>query len=424
MDLLIRNIHQLIQILEPENDGKTNNYCVAGDRMKHLDIIENAWLSIDDGLISDYGFMDTCPAERAQVIDASGKIVMPAFCDSHTHLVYAGSREQEFVDRIRGLSYEEIALRGGGIINSALKLRQTSEDELYQEALVRVREIIGQGTGAVEIKSGYGLDTLSEIKMLRVIRRLKESTPLTIRSTFLGAHAVPPEYAGNREGYVDLIIDDMLPKIAAEGLADFADVFCDRGFFSPADTARILEAAGKFGMRAKIHANELDFSGGIQTGVKFNALSVDHLEYTGGEEILTLLGSLTMPTLLPGAAFFLGLIRPPARTMIDSGLPVALSSDFNPGSSPTGNMMLMVALGCICLKMLPEEAIHAATINSACAMGVEDILGSITRGKKANLIITRPVPGYSFLPYAFGSNLIDSVILNGQIIDNKLKNHE
>jgi imidazolonepropionase len=344
---------------------------------------------------------------------------MPAFCDSHTHLVFAGSREQEFVDRIRGLSYEEIAQRGGGINNSAVRLRKASEDELYQETLVRVNEIISQGTGAVEIKSGYGLDTESELKMLRVIRRLKESTPLTIRSTFLGAHAVPPEFSNNQDGYVDLIINDMLPGVVAENLADFVDVFCDRGFFTIENTARILKAAAGYGLRPKIHANELDFSGGIQTGVKFNALSVDHLEYTGEEEILALVGSRTMPTLLPGAAFFLGLIRPPARKMIESGLPVALATDFNPGSSPTGNMMLILALGCICLKMLPEEVIHAATINSAYAMGVESQLGSITIGKKANLIITRPIPWYGYLPYAFGSNLIDAVILNGQIIDNK-----
>jgi imidazolonepropionase len=341
---------------------------------------------------------------------------MPSFCDSHTHLVYSGSREQEFVDRIRGLSYAEIARRGGGINNSALRLRNATEDELYHEALIRVQEIMAQGTGAVEIKSGYGLDTDSELKMLRVIRRLRETTPLTIRSTFLGAHAVPPEYANNQDGYVDLIVDEMLPKVAASGLADYVDVFCDHGFFTVDNTSRILEAAGIYGLRPKIHANELDFSGGIQTGIKYNALSVDHLEYTGQDEINALLGSNTMPTLLPGAALFLGMIWPPARTMIDAGLPVALSSDFNPGSSPTGNMMLIMALGCISMKMLPEEAIHAATINSAYAMGIEHQLGSITRGKKANLIITRTIPGYAYLPYAFGSDLIEQVILNGQII--------
>jgi len=413
MDLLIKNIKQLIQVMEP------GNAWVAGKQMSHLNLIENAYLGVKDGLIADYGTMDSCRVRSESEIDAGGKIVMPAFCDSHTHLVYAGSREQEFVDRIRGLSYEEIAKRGGGINNSAMRLRKVSENELYQEALVRANEIISQGTGAVEIKSGYGLDTESELKMLRVIRRLKETTPLTIRSTFLGAHAVPPEFALNQDGYVDLIISDMLPEIAAGGLADFVDVFCDRGFFTVDNTARILEAAAGFGLRPKIHANELDFSGGIQAGIKFNALSVDHLEHTGEEEIRVLLGSRTMPTLLPGAALFLGLIWPPARTMIEAGLPIALASDFNPGSSPTGNMMLILSLGCMCLKMLPEEAIHATTINSAYAMGVESHLGSITTGKKANLIITRPVPGYSYLPYAFGSNLIDAVILNGQIIENK-----
>ncbi len=413
MNLLIKNIRQLIQILEPGNGW------VAGNKMSHLNLIENAYLAVKDGLIAGYGPMDSCRVRSESEIDASGKIVMPAFCDSHTHLVFAGSREQEFVDRIRGLSYEEIAQRGGGINNSAIRLRKASEDELYQEALVRVGEIISQGTGAVEIKSGYGLDTESELKMLRVIRRLKETTPLTIRSTFLGAHAVPPEFANNQDGYVDLIINDMLPGVVAENLADFIDVFCDRGFFTIENTARILKAAAGYGLRPKIHANELDFSGGIQTGVKFNALSVDHLEYTGEEEILALLGSRTMPTLLPGAALFLGLIWPPARKMIESGLPVALATDFNPGSSPTGNMMLILALGCICLKMLPEEVIHAATINPAYAMGVESQLSSSTAGKKANLIITRPIPGYGYLPYAFGSNLIDAVILNGQIIDNK-----
>jgi imidazolonepropionase len=413
MDLIIKNIKQLIQILEP------GTAWVAGRDMSHLNVIDNAWLGIKDGLIAGYGPMDSCNTNSESQIDAKGSVVMPSFCDSHTHLVYAGSREQEFVDRIRGLSYEEIAQRGGGINNSALRLRQVSEIDLYNEALIRVNEIISQGTGAVEIKSGYGLDTESELKMLRVIRRLKETTPLTIRSTFLGAHAVPPEFADNQDGYVDLIITEMLPKAVSEGLADFVDVFCDRGFFTVENTARILDAAAAYGLRPKIHANELACSGGIQTGVKYNALSVDHLEHTGDDEIRILLNSRTMPTLLPGAQLFLGLISPPSRKMISAGLPLALASDFNPGSSPTGNMMLIMALACIHLKMLPEEAIHASTINSAYAMGLESQLGSITTGKKANLIITRPIPGYSYLPYAFGSNLIDTVILNGHIIENK-----
>jgi len=413
MDLFIKNIRQLIQVMEPGTG------CVAGRQMSHLDIVENAWLLVKDGFIADYGRMDSCTISSPHEIDAAGKVVMPSFCDSHTHLVYSGSREQEFVDRISGLSYAEIAQKGGGINNSAIRLRKASEDELYKEALARANEIIAQGTGAVEIKSGYGLDTESELKMLRVIRRLKETTPLTIRSTFLGAHAVPIEYTNNQNGYVDLIINDMLPKVASENLADFIDVFCDKGFFTVENTERLLEAASRYGLRPKIHANEMDFSGGIQVGVKYGALSVDHLEYTGEAEISALLGSSTIPTLLPGAALFLNMITPPARQMIEAGLPVALASDFNPGSSPTGNMMLILALGCINLRMLPEEAIHAVTINSACAMGVEREMGSITRGKKANLIITKQVPGYSFLPYAFGSNLIDTIILNGQIIENK-----
>ncbi|MFA6126111.1 MAG: imidazolonepropionase [Bacteroidales bacterium] len=413
MRLTIKNIRQLIQILEP---GVKR---VAGHDMSRLNVLENAWLAVEDGLISDFGPMNSFTAESGSVIDATGRVVMPSFCDSHTHLVYACSREQEFVDRLRGLSYEEIARRGGGINNSASKLRKASEDDLYQEALSRINEIISQGTGAVEIKSGYGLDTQSELKMLRVIRRLKETSPITIRSTFLGAHAVPLEFLGNQDGYVDLIINDMMPKIARSGLADFVDVFCDRGFFTTDNTQRILEAAAVYGWRPKIHANEMDFSGGIETGVRFNALSVDHLEYTGEDQIRVLLGSTTMPTLLPGAALFLGLIWPPARKMIESGLPVALASDFNPGSSPMGNMMQIISLGCMCLKMLPEEVIHAGTINSAYAMGVENELGSITPGKKANLIITKPVPGYSFLPYAFGSDHIEQVILNGQIVETK-----
>jgi len=411
MDLAIKNIMQLVQIQEP------GPRWVAGADMKLLNYIGNAWIGIKDGLINDYGPMATYQFQSKIEIDAEGSIVMPAFCDSHTHLVYSGSREQEFVDRISGLSYEEISRRGGGIINSAKKLRKSTEGELYDEAMSRVWEIISQGTGAVEIKSGYGLDVESELKMLRVIRRIKETTPLTIKSTFLGAHAIPPEYLNDQDGYVNLIVDKMLPKVAQEGLADFVDVFCDKGFFTIENTNRILEAAVGVGLRPKIHANELANSGGIQTGVKHNALSVDHLEHTGIDEINSLLGSNTMPTLLPGAALFLGLIWPPARKMIDSGLPVAIASDFHPGSSPTGNMMLMMALGCISLKMIPEEVIHAATINSAYAMGVEKELGSITKGKKANLIISKPVPGYSFLPYAYGSNLIDKVILNGRVIE-------
>ncbi len=383
--------------------------------MKKLPLLEHAWLLSDGDRIAAFGRMDVMPEIPAgtEVLDASGRIVMPAFCDSHTHLVYAGSREKEYRDKVMGLSYEEIARRGGGILNSARLLHNTSEEELYEQSLVRVEEIMRQGTGAVEIKSGYGLNTEDELKMLRVIRRLKETTPLTIRATFLGAHAFPAEYKKDRDAYVDLVISEMIPRVAGEELADFIDVFCDRGFFTPRQTDRILMAGLKYGLKPKIHANELDFSGGVQVGVKYGALSVDHLEFVGEEEIALLRGSETIPTVLPGASFFLGLNDAPARRMIDAGLPVALASDFNPGSSPTGNMQLMMSLGMIRLRMLPEEVINAATINGACAMGVEEELGSITVGKKANLIITRPVPGYEFLPYAYGSDKVERVILNG-----------
>jgi imidazolonepropionase len=343
--------------------------------------------------------------------------VFPSFCDSHTHIVYAGSREQEFTDKIRGLSYEDIATRGGGILNSAKRLHKTSEDELLRQSMVRVSEIIGLGTGAVEIKSGYGLSVSDELKMLRVIRRIKDTSPVEVKATFLGAHAVPEEYRDNRERYVDIVVSEMIPAVASEQLADYIDVFCDRGFFTVEETERILNAGMKYGLQAKIHANELDFSGGVQTGVKNDALSVDHLERSGDEEIEALKGTGTMPTLLPGSAFFLGLPDPPARNMIDSGLPVALASDYNPGSSPSGNMKLVMSLACIRLKMLPEEAINAVTINSAYAMGLSATHGSIARGKAANMFITKEIPSYEFLPYAFGSNLIEKVILKGKIIN-------
>ena len=408
--LLIRNIKQLLMSGYEEKDH------VAGEEMARLKMLEHAWLLLQEGKIVSFGTMEEIPSvpQEAEVIDASGRIVMPAFCDSHTHLVYAGSREKEYRDKVMGLSYEEIARRGGGILNSARLLHETSEEDLYEQALPRLEEIISQGTGAVEIKSGYGLNTEDELKMLRVIRRLKGSSPLTIRATFLGAHAFPAEYRDNRDAYVDLIISEMIPQVAGEELADFIDVFCDRGFFTPAQTERILMAGVKYGLKPKIHANELDYSGGVQVGVKYGALSVDHLEFTGEEEIAVLKDSETMPTLLPGAAFFLGLTDPPARKMIDAGLPLALASDFNPGSSPTGNMQLMMALGMIRLRMLPEEVIHAATLNGAYAMGLAEELGSITPGKKANIIITKPVPGYEYLPYAYGSNHIERMILNGK----------
>ncbi len=406
---LIKNIKKLVQT---EQEARK---WVAGSDMSKLNNIDNAYLIIKDDLIFDFGKMEDMPnLNFDNVIDAKGKMVFPSFCDSHTHLVYAGSREIEYSDKIKGLSYEEIAKRGGGILNSAKLLANTSEDELYKQSVKRVDEIISQGTGAVEIKSGYGLSTESEIKMLRVIRRIKESRDITVKATFLGAHAVPSEYKGNQNAYVDTIINEMLPLIATEDLADYIDVFCDKGFFTVENTERILMAGLKYGLLPKIHANELDFSGGIQVGVKYHALSVDHLEYTGDEEIEILLNSDTMPTLLPGAAFFLGMKNPPARKMIDAGLPLAIASDFNPGSSPSGNMKLMMSFGTVNLKLLPEEVINATTINTAYAMGLQETHGSISKGKVANFFITKEIPSIEFMPYAYGSNLIDSVYLKGK----------
>jgi len=414
MSLIIYNTGMLVQTRE-ESVAFT-----AGKDMAVLPVIENGWLLIEDGIIAGFGPPETIPAFSSVIpgLDAGGGYVFPAFCDPHTHLVYAGSREKEYTDKIRGLSYEEIAKRGGGILNSAKLLHETSEDELFRQSMERVREVISFGTGAVEIKSGYGLTTEDELKMLRVIRRIREESPVTVRSTFLGAHAVPAGYRDDRRGYVNLIVEEMIPAVAAVRLADYIDVFCDRGFFTPEETARILEAGARHGMRPKIHANELDFSGGIQTGVEHGALSVDHLEFTGDDEIAALLGSGTMPTLLPGAAFFLGMTNPPARKMIDAGLPLAMASDYNPGSSPSGNMKLVVSLGCIRLRLLPEEAINAVTVNAAYAMGLSETHGSITVGKKANLFITKKIPSYEFLPYAYGSNLVETVILNGEVVSN------
>lgn len=416
MKILIINIKELVGV-----DHGLQPY-VSGARMGKLNTIKNAFLFISKGTILEFGSMEHLfipedwKRKGIKIIDATGKLVFPSFCDSHTHLVYAGSREIEYVDKIKGLSYEEIAKRGGGILNSAKRLHEASETELIGQALERLEEITWFGTGAVEIKSGYGLNTDDELKMLRVIRDLKALSPLTIKSTFLGAHAVPADFRGRQQEYVDLVINEMIPQVAAEELADYIDVFCDKGFFTVEDTERILMAGIKYGLKPKIHANELDFSGGIQTGVKYGALSVDHLEFTGDAEINALLGSDTMPTVLPGAAFFLNMIHAPVRKMIDSGLPVALASDFNPGSSPSGNMQLILSMGCITFRMTPEEAINATTINSAYAMGVNDELGSIAIGKKANLFITKEIPGIEYMPYAFGSNKVDAVILNGKIL--------
>jgi len=416
MKILIINIKELVGIDE------SNRAYVSGADMGKLQTIKNAFLFIDKGLILEYGSMEHLfipedwKKKGIKVIDASGKLVFPCFCDSHTHLVYAGSREIEYVDKIKGLSYEEIAKRGGGILNSAQRLHDASETELLGDALERLEEITWLGTGAVEIKSGYGLNVEDELKMLRVIRELKNFSPLTIKATFLGAHAIPLEYKGKQHEYVDIIINEMIPRVAAEELADYIDVFCDKGFFTVEDTERILMAGMKYGLKPKIHANELDYSGGIQVGVKYGALSVDHLEFTGDSEIKALLGSETMPTILPGAAFFLNMVHAPARKMIDAGLPVALASDFNPGSSPSGNMQLILSMGCIMYRMTPEEAIHATTINSAYAMGVNEELGSIAIGKKANVFISKPIPGIEFMPYAYGSNKVDAVILNGKLL--------
>lgn len=412
--LIINNIKYLGGVDE------TSLRWAAGADMQRFEVMENAWLAIEGDRIADYGLLKEEKwkhlAQRpdVQVLDAGGGSVFPAFCDSHTHLVYAGSREKEYVDKIRGLSYEEIFRRGGGILNSARRLHEASEQQLLDEALPRLEEIRHYGTGAVEIKSGYGLTTEDELKMLRVIRRLKEISPLSIKATFLGAHAVPLEYKGRQAEYVDLVIREMLPRVAGEGLADFVDVFCDQGFFTPEETARILKQAARFGLRPKLHANELGYSGGIQVGVRYNALSVDHLEYAGDEEIEVLKGSNTMPTILPGAAFFLNMIHAPARKMIEAGLPVAFASDFNPGSSPSGNMQLVLSMACIQYRLLPEEAFNATTINTAYAMGLEEELGSITRGKKANLILTHPIPSLEFMPYAYGSNKVKATMINGQ----------
>lgn len=414
MKLLLANIKELIQMRD------ISEKYVAGKEMGHLPTIKNAFLLTEGSRILAFGPMEKLagikPApEGVTEIDCSGKMVFPTWCDPHTHIVFAAARDQEFVDKIKGLSYEEIAHRGGGILNSARLLHGTSEEELYESAKKRVGEMTRFGTGAIEIKSGYGLNTQDELKMLRVIRRLKETMPVQIKSTFLGAHAVPPGFSGNKTGYVDLVVNEMLPEVANEKLADFVDVFCDDGFFSPEDTARILEAGAKFGLPGKIHANELGYSGGIRVGVESRCLSVDHLEYVGDEEIGLLKGSGTMPAILPGAAFFLGLPLSPARKMIDAGLPLALATDFNPGSSPSGNMNFILSLGCIRYKMLPEEVINAATLNAAYAMGLENELGSITVGKRANLFITTEIGHYNYLPYFYGSNLVDTVILNGEI---------
>ena len=409
--MLIKNIKTLVQVRDASHPKM-----IKGDAMKDLPVIDDAFLLIKNDRIADYGTMDNCPDYSGEIIDATGKMVFPTWCDSHTHLVFAGSREQEFVDRINGLTYEEITERGGGIHNSAMRLQRATEDELYESAMTRLHEVRGFGTGAIEIKSGYGLTTESELKMLRVAKRIKENTKMSVKTTFLGAHAIPLAYKTNRQAYIDLIINEMLPKVVEEGLADYCDVFCEKGFFTMEETDTIIKAAAKYGMKSKIHANELYLSGGVQVGVANQSISVDHLECMGDEEIEALKDTVTMPTILPSTAFFLGLEYAPARKMIDAGLPIALATDYNPGSTPSGRMSFVLSLACLKMKMTPEEAINAATLNSAYAMELSDEVGSITKGKLANIFISKPIPSIAFLPYAFGSDLVETVILRGEVV--------
>jgi len=411
MKFLLINIKELIQVREK------SPVKLSGKEMSELPTIKNAWLFVENGKISDFGSMKDLPNhENFKTIDCTGKMVLPAWCDSHTHLVYAGNREQEFVDRINGLSYQEIAERGGGIVNSAKKLQKTSEKELFKQTEKRLKEIMRLGTGAVEIKSGYGLTTDSEMKMLRVAKKLAEEYPITIKTTFLGAHAVPPEFKGNKDGYMDLIINEMLPKIAEEKLADYVDIFCEDGYFSVEDMERLLEAGKEYDLIPKVHVNQFNSIGGIQAAVKYDSLSVDHLEVMTDEDIDALKGSGTMPVALPSCSFFIGIPYAPGRKIIEAGLPLALATDYNPGTTPSGNMNFVVSTACIKMRLTPEEAINAATINGAYAMGLNETHGSITKGKTASLIITKEIPSYGYLPYAFGSNLIDKVIINGEEI--------
>jgi len=414
MKTVIKNISELIQT------EKTARKWVAGKEMSQISTIKNAFVEIEDGIISSYGSMNDWKGiedwNNIEIIDAEGGMVFPTYCDSHTHLVFASSRENEFVDRINGLSYEEIAQRGGGILNSAEKLQNTSEDQLYNISIERLNNLIKMGTGAVEIKSGYGLTLDAELKILRVIKRLKENSEITIKATFLAAHALPKEFKDNKDGYMDLVINEMLPIVAKENLADYVDIFCEKGYFSVEDTKRLLKAANKYGIQAKTHVNQFNSIGGVEASVKLGALSVDHLEEMKEEDFVSLENSECIPTILPSCSFFLGIPYGPAKKMIERGIPVALATDYNPGSSPSGNMNLVASLGCIQMKMTPEQVINATTINTAYAMGVEKELGSICVGKKANLFITKEIPSYSYLSYSFGENLINKVIINGKII--------
>jgi imidazolonepropionase len=408
MRILFKNIKELVQV------RKEPIAFVAGKDMNVLPTLKNAFLLVVDGKIEDFGTMDACPNSQVdEVMDATGKIMLPTWCDSHTHIVYAGNREGEFVDRINGMTYEEIAQRGGGILNSAKKLNETSEADLYEQSKARVEEVIQLGTGAVEIKSGYGLTMEGELKMLRVIDKLKANYPIEIKATFLGAHAVPSEYKNNKSGYVKMLVDELIPQVAKEKLAQYIDIFCETGYFSVEDTGMILAAGKKYGLVPKIHVNQFTAIGGVQVGVEYGALSVDHLEEMRAEDMESLKGTRTMPVALPSCSYFLSIPYTPARTMIDAGLPLALATDYNPGSTPSGNMNFVIASACIKMKMTPAEAINAATINGAYAMGVEQEVGSITVGKHANLILTKNINSYAFIPYSFGNPVIEKIYIKG-----------
>ena len=411
MRTIFTNIKELLQTREEAPSF------LSGVEMADLPSISNAYLLVDDERIAGYGPMSALPADiEANVIDLTGKMILPSWCDSHTHIVYAGNRESEFVDRIKGLTYQEIAAKGGGILNSAKKLQATSEEHLYEQSRIRLEEVMQLGTGAVEIKSGYGLTKEAELKMLRIIKKLKANYPIPIKATFLGAHAVPQEYKNDKAAYLDLLTTEVLPAIADEGLAEYIDIFCEKGYFDLADTEKILSAGKKHGLVPKIHVNQFNAIGGVKLGVQHNALSVDHLEVLTDEDLAALQGTKTMPVALPSCSFFLGIPYTPARRMIDAGLPLALATDYNPGSTPSGNMNFVLSTACIKMKMTPEEAINAATINGAYAMGLENEVGSITKGKLANLIITKKINSYGFLPYAFGSNSIDKVYIRGKLM--------
>lgn len=412
MKILISHIKELVQVRERCSTP------LRGEQMSLLPTLKNAWLSIENGIISGYGSMDSCPTTSTfdKAINATGKMVFPGWCDSHTHIVYAGSREQEFVDRINGLSYEDIAKRGGGILNSAQKLRAASEDELFESAHQRLMEVVKLGTAAIEIKSGYGLTLENELKMLRVIRRLKEHSPIPIKATFLGAHAFPAEYKENKSAYVDLVVNEMIPAVAKEKLADYVDVFCEVNYFSVEDTLRIMQAGNKQGLKSKIHVNQFNVLGGVKAAVDSGALSVDHLEYVSDEDIASLKNSSTIATILPSCSFFINIPYGPAKRMIEEGVAVAFATDFNPGSTPSGNMNLVVSLACIKQKLNPEQAINAATINGAFAMELSEKVGSIEVGKLGNIFITKEIPSYAFLPYYFGNSVIETVIAGGGIV--------